>query len=222
MGTSTRKTLPRSNSIINLGILSGVISATGGGNGLSKLIPEFLFPKKGQSKVKKVSNEVFASKSYYKSVKNIVKSIQTINKSGINGLGIANFASYNKNQQIELLCDYINVENDDLLKQSFKSTLLEIDYLEEKVDPIYFIQRYIQNLLKCVTESLTFEDASQNIENFDDKKTDTEYDEFIKEKTSTGISICLNDEFVNNIENDQSTINVLNRAYNHALAALKG
>ena len=53
MGTSTRKTLPRSNKIINETISNGIISSTNGGNGLANLIPKFVFPDKGQSKIKK-------------------------------------------------------------------------------------------------------------------------------------------------------------------------
>lgn len=222
MGTSTRKTLPRSNKIINETISNGGLSPSGGGNGLANLIPKLMFPDRGQSKIKKASNSVFESATYYNSVKKIVKVIKTINSSSISGLGILGFSSYNKSQQVELLSEYLGIENEETLKQSFKDTVLEVNIFEEKVSPIDFVIKYIQNILKNIIESLTFEDASQNIDNFNDKKTDIEFNNFITNKTDKVLRLCITDEFINNIDDNHLTKNNLNNAYNDALQSLKG
>ena len=143
MGTSTRKTLPRSNKIINETISNGAMSSTNGGNGLANLIPKFMFPDKGQSKIKKTSNSLFSSQIYYNSVKKIVKAIKTINSSGLSGLGISGFFEYNKVQQIEILSEYLEIENEETLKQSFKDTLLEVNFLKENINPLNFVIKYI-------------------------------------------------------------------------------
>lgn len=222
MGTSTRKTLPRSNKIINESISSGGLSSSGGGNGLANLIPKLMFPDKGQSKIKKASNSVFSSKIYYSSVIKIVKAIKTINSFGISGLGISGFSSYNKIQQVELLSEYLGIETDETLKQSFKDTVIEINIFEENVNPIEFVIKYIQNILKNIIESLTFEDASQNIDNFNDKKTDIEFNDFITGNTDKVLRLRINDEFINNIDDNELTMNNLNNAYYDALQSLKG
>lgn len=222
MGTSTRKTLPRSNKIINETISNGILSSTDGGNGLANLIPKFMFPNKGQSKIKKSSNDIFNSNEYYSSVNKIVKAIRTINSFGLSGLGISGFSGYNKVQQVEILSEYLGIENDETLKQSFKDTLLEINILEENVNPIDFIINYIQNILKNILESYTFEDASQNIENFNDKATDNEFKNYIVSSTDEALHLCLTEEFLDNIDNNDLTIKNLNNAYSVAMQSLKG
>lgn len=222
MGTSTRKVLPRSNKIINETISNGGLSSSNGGSGLAGLIPKFVHPDKGQSKIKKTANSIFSSNVYYSSVKKIVKTINTLNSSGVSGIGIAGFNKYNRVQQIEVLSEYLGIENEETLKQSFKDTLLEIDILEQDTNPITFIIRYIQNIFKNVIESFTFEDASQNIDNFNDRIADEEFSDFIVRTTNDSLSVCLNNNFIEDIDNDDKTINSLNKAYNAAMQALKG
>lgn len=222
MGTSTRKTLPRSNKIINETISNGGLSLSGEGNGLANLIPKLMFPDRGQSKIKKASNSVFSSETYYSSVRKIVKTIKTINLSGTSGLGISGFSNYNKVQQVDLLSEYLGIENDETLKQSFKDTVLEVNIFEENVNPIDFVVKYIQNILKNIIESLTFEDASQNIDNFNDKKTDIEFNDFITGNTDRVLRLRITDEFINNIDDNDLTMKNLNNAYYDALQSLKG
>ena len=222
MGTSTRKTLPRSNKIISETISNGGLLSSGGGNGLANLIPKLMFPDRGQSKIKKASNSVFSSEVYYSSVKKIVKTIKAINSSGLSGLGISGFSTYNKIQQVEVLSEYLGIDNEEILKQSFKDTVLEVNILEENVNPIDFVIKYIQNILKNIIESLTFEDASQNIYNFNDKKTDVEYNDYITGNTDKVLRLHITDEFINNIDDNDLTINNLNNAYYYALQSLKG
>ena len=213
MGTSTRKTLPRSNKIINEIISNGGLSPSGEGIGLAKLIPKLMFSDRGQSKIKKASNSIFRSAIYYSSVKKIVKIIKKINLDGISGLGISGFSSYNKIQQVELLSEYLGIENDETLKQSFKDTVSEVNIFEENVNPINFIIKYIQNILKNIIESFTFEDASQNIDNFND---------FITNNTDKILRLHITGEFINDIDDNDLTMNNLNDAYYGALQSLKG
>ena len=222
MGTSTRKTLPRSNKIINENIANGDLSSSGDGAGLANLIPKLMFPNKGQSKIKKVSNNIFSSETYYSSVRKIVKTIKTINSSGLSGLGISGFSGYNKVQQVEILLEYLGIENDETLKQSFKNTLLEVNIFDENINPIDFVIKYIQNILKNIIESLTFEDASQNIDNFNDKKTDIEFNDFITGNTDKALRLHITDDFINNIDDNDLTMKNLNNAYYDALQSLKG
>ena len=140
----------------------------------------------------------------------------------MSGIGIAGFNKYNRVQQIEVLSEYLGIENEETLKQSFKDTLLEIDILEQDTNPITFIIRYIQNIFKNVIESFTFEDASQNIDNFNDRIADEEFSDFIVRTTNNSLSVCLNNNFIEDIDNDDKTINSLNKAYNAAMQALKG
>ena len=222
MGTSTRKTLQRSNRIINEGISNGDLSSSGGGVGLANLIPKLMFPNKGQSKIKKVSNSVFSSATYYSSVRKIVKTIKTINSSGLSGLGISGFSGYNRIQQVEILSEYLGVENDEILKQSFKNTLLDANIFDENINPIDFVIKYIQNILKNIIESLTFEDASQNIDNFNDKETDIEFNNFITSNTDKVLRLRITEDFINNIDDNDLTIKNLNKAYYDARQSLKG
>ena len=222
MGTSTRKTLPRSNKIINEIISNGGLSPSGEGIGLAKLIPKLMFSDRGQSKIKKASNSIFRSATYYSSVKKIVKIIKKINLDGISGLGISGFSSYNKIQQVELLSEYLGIENDETLKQSFKDTVSEVNIFEENVNPINFIIKYIQNILKNIIESFTFKDASQNIDNFNDKKTDIEFNDFITNNTDKILRLHITGEFINDIDDNDLTMNNLNDAYYGALQSLKG
>lgn len=222
VGTSTRKTLQRSNRIINEGISNGDLSSSGGGVGLANLIPKLMFPNKGQSKIKKVSNSVFSSATYYSSVRKIVKTIKTINSSGLSGLGISGFSGYNRIQQVEILSEYLGVENDEILKQSFKNTLLDANIFDENINPIDFVIKYIQNILKNIIESLTFEDASQNIDNFNDKETDIEFNNFITSNTDKVLRLRITEDFINNIDDNDLTIKNLNKAYYDARQSLKG
>lgn len=222
MGTSTRKVLPRSNKIINEAISNGGLSLSNGGSGLANLIPKLMFPDKGQSKIKKVSNGIFRSQTYYNSIQKIVKTIKKVNSSGITGLGIAGFSNYNRIQRIEILSDYLGIENDETLKQSFKDTLLEIDIFEENVNPIDFVIKYIQNIFKNILESFSFEDASQNIDNFDDNKTDVEFNEYITSNTDNVLHLHITGDFISNIDDNELTIKNLNKAYYDALQSLKG
>ena len=222
MGTSTRKVLPRSNKIINEAISNGGLSLSNGGSGLANLIPKLMFPDKGQSKIKKVSNGIFRSQTYYNFIQKIVKTIKKVNSSGITGLGITGFSNYNRIQRIEILSDYLGIENDETLKQSFKDTLLEIDIFEENVNPIDFVIKYIQNIFKNILESFSFEDASQNIDNFDDNKTDVEFNEYITSNTDNVLHLHITDDFISNIDDNELTIKNLNKAYYDALQSLKG
>ena len=141
---------------------------------------------------------------------------------GISGLGISGFSSYNKIQQVELLSEYLGIENDETLKQSFKDTVSEVNIFEENVNPINFIIKYIQNILKNIIESFTFEDASQNIDNFNDKKTDIEFNDFITNNTDKILRLHITGEFINDIDDNDLTMNNLNDAYYGALQSLKG
>lgn len=220
MGTSTKKVLPRSNKIIGNGIMNGQVGS--GGSGLSNLIPKLVFPEKGLGKIKKTTGEVFNSGSYYSSIKSIIRVISKIKKDGIAGIGISGFSGYNYPQKIDVLCDYLGIEDNEYLKQSFKDTLEEIDILAPDVDELLFIRKYIQNIMKNVIESYSFEDASENVIDFDDKKVDEEYGNYIESKIGEVLQINLNHELISSINDDKKFAGILNKTYVLAMNALKG
>lgn len=220
MGTSTKKVLPRSNKIIGNGVMNGQVGS--GGSGLSNLIPKLVFPEKGLGKIKKTTGEVFNSGSYYSSIKSIIRVISKIKKDGIAGIGISGFSGYNYYQKIDVLCDYLGIEDNDYLKQSFKDTLEEIDILSPETDELLFIRKYIQNIMKNVIESYSFEDASENIIDFDDKKTDEEYGNYIESKIGEVLQVNLNDELILSVNDDKKFVSILNKNYVLAMNALKG
>lgn len=220
MGTSTRKILPRSNRIIGNGISDGQIG--NGGIGLSNLIPKLVFPEKGQGKIKKTTSEVFNSKSYYSSIRSIIKTIGRIKKDGTAGIGISGFSGYNYYQQIDLLCDYVGIESEEYLKQSFKDTAEEINIFDKDIDELFFIRKYIQNIIKNIIESFSFEDASQNVTNFNDKLIDKEYKKYIEANTANVLSINITKDLLDSIDDNSRMVNILNKAYSLAINALKG
>ena len=220
MGTSTKKVLPRSNKIIGNGVMNGQVGS--GGSGLSNLIPKLVFPEKGLGKVKKTTGEVFNSGSYYSSIKSIIRIISKIKKEGIAGIGISGFSGYNYYQKIDVLCDYLGIEDNEYLKQSFKDTLEEIDILTPDVDELLFIRKYIQNIMKNVIESYSFEDASENVIDFDDKRVDEEYGNYIESKIGEVLQINLNDELISSVNDDKKFAGILNKTYVLAMNALKG
>jgi hypothetical protein len=220
MGTSTKKVLPRSSKIIGSGVTNGQVGS--GGSGLSNLIPKLVFPEKGLGKIKKTTGEVFNSGSYYSSIKSIIRVISKIKKDGIVGIGIPGFSGYNYYQKIDVLCDYLGIEDNEYLKQSFKDTLEEIDILSPETDELLFIRKYIQNIMKNVIESYSFEDASENIIDFDDKKTDEEYGDYIESKIGEVLQINLNDELISSVNDDKKFAGILNKTYVLAMNALKG
>ena len=221
MGTSTRKRSPRTNKIINENIGKGGINAGGHGQGLAELIPQLLFPQKGQSKIKKTANEVFSSQTYYNSVTKITKLVKTINSSGLGGIPISGFSKYKHSEQIELICDYLGIEEDDYLKQSFRDTLSNNNIFNGTINPALFIIEYIQNILKNILEAFSFEDASDNIKNFDDAKTDDDYFNFIKNNSQEQLKICLDDSFIENIDNEAETKEILDNAFSKLLNGLR-
>lgn len=223
MGTSTRRVFKRANKIIEDSLEAGMLSKSGDGSGLSELMAEFIYAEKGQTKIKKELNRVFASAGYYSSISKIVKLITGINKNGKSSIGIDNFLGYTEFQQLDLLVDYIGIGSDGWLKQSFKDTFEDYDFLNDNgCNPVDFIIRYIQNILKNIVEAFTFENASQNIDDFNDEKIDSEYRDYIVTNTQSALSIHIDNDFIAKIDEEEITNKALNRAYIAALGSLKG
>ena len=119
MGSSTRNKYPRGNKILQQKISEGIISSNG--NGIGNILNDLFFPSKGVSKPRKILQEKIYSNDFKSSIQKIGRLAKSIKTGDFGSIGFGgSISSYSRGEIAEVFCEYLGIENDEILKTSFK------------------------------------------------------------------------------------------------------
>lgn len=180
MGSSTRNTYKRTSRIIQSGINDGIVGLTG--KGIGKLLSSMIYPTKGVSKVRsELQNKLYSQK--------LSKCIQKINKisnayinNGLTSIGLGGISSLSSTEQKEVLCHYLEIDDDELLKISFKESLDEEKVLTKNANIIRLISLFVKNIVENIYKKYTFEDCINELPEFNSDDYNNDLDFYMNSK----------------------------------------
>lgn len=165
MGSSTRNSYDRSKRIINQEIKSGNIKQNA--EGIAKLLAKLIFPDRGTSKVKITLQKNLYSEEYSKGIVKLSR-LHTAAKEGkLAGVGFGGISGLSNIELKEKICDYIGINDNEVLKTSFNETMDKIDILDPISDFFSFLSEFTKNITSNIFKQYTYEDALNELEGFD-------------------------------------------------------
>lgn len=168
MGSSTRNKSIRAKKIISGGIDKGTIGSSG--QGIGNLISELINSQGGSSKIRSELQNTLYSNTFINSFKKIKKMKSLLTSGGLSGLGIGGAGTLSRIEIIEKLCEYAEIDENEILKTSFKETVEKFDILDKAVGIVDFLAYYIEFIILNIIKKFTYEDTMDLSIDFDDKK----------------------------------------------------
>ncbi len=180
MGSSTRNIYKRTSRIIQSGINDGVIGSTG--KGIGELLSTMIYPAKGVSKVRSELQSKLYSQKLSKCIQKINKISNAYSSNGLESIGLGGLLSLSEIEQKESLCNYLEIDDDELLKTSFKESLDEEKVLTENVNIIKFISLFVKNIVENIYKKYTFEDCINELPEFNSDDYNNDLDSYMNSK----------------------------------------
>ena len=165
MGSSTRNSYNRSKRVINQEIENGNIKPNA--EGIAKLLAKLIFPDRGTSKVKITLQKNLCSEEYSNSIVKLSRLHTAAKEGNLGGIGFGGIAGLSSIELKEKICDYIGINDNEILKTSFNETMDKIDILDPISDLISFLSELTKNITSNVFKQYTYEDALNELEGFD-------------------------------------------------------
>lgn len=158
LGSSTRNKYSRDKKLLENKISDGLISSNG--NGIGNLLKDLFYPEKGVSKPRKTLQEKIYSNQCNISIQRIVKLSRILKTGDFASIGLSrNISSYSNGEISEIFCEYLGIENDEVLKTSFKESISGLDIVKNGLSDVDVIAKYIKNVISNVFKQFTFEDS---------------------------------------------------------------
>lgn len=177
MGSSTRNKYSRGNKILKQKISEGKISSSG--NGIGNVLNDIFFPSKGISKPRKVLQEKIYSTECKASIQKIGHLSKAIKSGNFSSIGFGgSISSYSKGEIAEIFCEYLGIENDEILKTSFKESISDYDIINNGLDALKVATNYVKNIISNIFKQFTFEDSLDNLPDLTEESYEKEIDSF--------------------------------------------
>lgn len=177
MGSSTRNKYSRGNKILQQKISEGKISSSG--NGIGNILNDLFFPSKGISKPRKVLQEKIYSNECKTSIQKIGHLSKAIKSGNFGSIGFGgSISSYSKGEIAEIFCEYLGIENDEILKTSFKESISDYDIINNGFDALKVAVNYVKNIISNIFKQFTFEDSLDNLPDLTEESYEKEIDSF--------------------------------------------
>ena len=143
LGSSTRNKYQRGKKLLENNISNGTISSNG--TGIGNLLKDLFYPEKGVSKPRKTLQEKIYSNQCNISIQRIVKLSKIIKSGDFSSIGFSgNISSYSNGEISEVFCEYLGIENDEVLKTSFKESISGLDIVKEGLSVVDVIAKYMK------------------------------------------------------------------------------
>ena len=165
MGSSTRNSYDRSQRVINQELERGNIKPNA--EGIAKLLVKLIFPDRGTSKVKITLQKNLCSEEYSNGIVKLSKLHTAAKEGNLGGIGFGGIAGLSNIELKEKICDYIGINDNEILKTSFNETMDKIDILDPISDFISFLSEFTKNITSNIFKQYTYEDALNELEGFD-------------------------------------------------------
>lgn len=165
MGSSTRNSYNRSKKIIEREKENGNIKPNA--EGIAKLLAQLIFPDRGTSKVKITLQKNLYSEEYSKGIIKLARLHKAAKEGKLGGIGFGGIASLSSIELKEKICDYIGINDNEVLKTSFNETMDKIDILDPINDFISFLSEFTKNITSNIFKQYTYEDALNELGDFE-------------------------------------------------------
>ena len=180
LGSSTRNKYSRGKKLLENKISGGLISSNG--NGIGNLLKDLFYPEKGVSKPRKTLQEKIYSNQCNISIQRIVKLSRILKTGDFASIGLSgNISSYSNGEISEIFCEYLGIENDEVLKTSFKESISGLDIVKDGLSVVDVIAKYIKNVVSNVFKQFTFEDSLDNLLDMTEEMYEDEVEQFADE-----------------------------------------
>ena len=180
MGSSTRNTYKRTSRIVQLGISNGIVSSTG--KGVGELISEMIYPSKGVSKIRNELQSNLYSLKLSNCIQKLSKIVTAYRSNSLGTIGLGGILSLSNIEQKEALCDYLEIEEDELLKTSFKESLDEEKIFDDSINILKLIALFIKNIVANIYKKYTFEDCINELPDFNINDYNDDLDSYMNSK----------------------------------------
>lgn len=213
MGSSTRNKYIRSSKLILQGISDGKITVTG--SGIGSIMKDVFFSSKGISQPRKTLQEKLYSKSLRTSLQKISKLSKAISNKDFSAIGIdGNYSLYSHDELSEIFCEYLGIENDEVLKTSFKESISDSNIIENGLNILKISANYVKNIISNIFKQYTFEDSLDCLPKMTEEDYEAEMDNFSNKNILPVIDFELekiefNDDNISFTEIEKSLRNIM-------------
>lgn len=187
MGSSTRNSYNRSKRVIKQEIENGNIKPNA--EGIAKLLAKLIFPDKGISKVRITLQKNLYSEEYSNSIVKLSRLHTAAKEGNLGGIGFGGIAGLSNVELKEKICDYVGINDNEILKTSFNETMDKIDILDPISDFISFLSEFTKNITSNIFKQYTYEDALNELEGFDTEIYNKDIELYMNEEIEPIINI---------------------------------
>lgn len=218
MGSSTRNKYPRGNKILQQKISEGIISSNG--NGIGNILNDLFFPSKGVSKPRKTLQEKIYSNDFKSSIQKIGRLAKAVKTGDFGSIGFGgSISSYSRGEIAEVFCEYLGIENDEILKTSFKESISDSDIVNNGLDALKVATNYVKNIISNIFKQYTFEDSLDNLPSMTEESYEKEIETFSNDKILPIIDVEL--EKLNFDDDEEVGFKVIESSLNNIMLKLK-
>ncbi len=218
MGSSTRNKYSRGNKLLQKNFSDGKIGANG--SGIGNILNDLFFPTKGVSKPRKTLQEKIYSNECKTSIQRIYKLSKAIKLGNFSSIGFSgNISSYSSGEIAEIFCEYLGIENDEILKTSFKESISSRDVINNGLDVLKVVGNYVKKIITNVFKQYTFEDSLDILSDMTEESYETEIEKFSNEEILPIIEIELNE--LNFDEDDEKGFEIIDNCLKNIMLKLK-
>ena len=218
MGSSTRNKYPRGNKILQQKISEGIISSSG--NGIGNILKDLFFPSQGVSKPRKALQEKIYSNDCKASIQKIGHLAKAIKTGDFGSIGFGgSISSYSRGEIAEVFCEYLGIENDEILKTSFKESISDTDIVNNGLDALKVAANYVKNIISNIFKQYTFEDSLDNLPSMTEESYENEIETFSNENILPIIDVEL--EKLNFDDDEEVGFKAIETSLNNIMLKLK-
>ena len=218
MGSSTRNKYPRGNKILQQKISEGRISSNG--NGIGNILNDLFFPSKGVSKPRKILQEKIYSNDFKSSIQKIGRLAKSIKTGDFGSIGFGgSISSYSRGEIAEVFCEYLGIENDEILKTSFKESISDSDIVNNGLDALKVATNYVKNIISNIFKQYTFEDSLDNLPSMTEESYEKEIETFSNDNILPIIDVEL--EKLNFDDDEEFGFKAIETSLNNIMLKLK-
>lgn len=218
MGSSTRNKYPRGNKILQQKISEGIISSSG--NGIGNILNDLFFPSKGVSKPRKTLQEKIYSNDCKASIQKIGRLAKAVKTGDFGSIGFGgSISSYSRGEIAEVFCEYLGIENDEILKTSFKESISDSDIVNNGLDALKVATNYVKNIISNIFKQYTFEDSLDNLPSMTEESYEKEIETFSNDNILPIIDVEL--EKLNFDDDEEVGFKAIESSLNNIMLKLK-